>query len=301
MKVFSKAKYCEGRRRDAYIAPWVDECDGKPVVNGKIDYYFIEDDWCIEKEDEPMQKYTMKDFIEKKIVVHCTNDYEKRAFLKMCEDLDLRWVAGSEATKFIPCSTVINEEPVKITCGFDTNDKRGRSLTWGDADDHWYIKLGWTVVPFAAITNETTPTYEIHIKCVGDVTTAEMVVNGKVVKSSKAKRDPRDKFSFKTGAEYAFNRLFEKKEKEVKTPKNGIKSRDGFTIGNRVVSTCRVGNNRVSHQYGRVIGFSDSGTLILVEFDDDVRGHTYPIGYDESLLVKKGHNWWCFPNQIERV
>lgn len=250
-----------------------------------------------------MNKYTMKDFIEKKIAVQCVNDREKRTFLKMCEDLDLRWRAGNVATNFIPRSAVMTDEPVQIACGFNDNTKRGRSLSWGDDDNDWYTERGWTVVPFAAITNETIPTYEIHIKCVNDVTTAELVVNGKVVKSSKAKRDPRDKFSFKTGAEYAFNRLFEKKEKEVKTPKNEIKSRDGFTIGDRVKATCGVGNPRHYEQCGTVIGFLESGTLVLVEFDHDIGGHTktYGFGYDSSLLNKKGHNWWCYPYQIKRV
>lgn len=61
------------------------------------------------------------------------------------------------------------------------------------------------------------PRYRIVIECDGgDITNAEMIVNGKTVRKSNAKRNPEDRFDFKVGAEYAFNRLFEKEEKEKK-------------------------------------------------------------------------------------
>lgn len=40
-------------------------------------------------------------------------------------------------------------------------------------------------------------------------------VNGKIVKESVAKCHPDDRFNFKTGAEIAFSRLFEKKKKRI--------------------------------------------------------------------------------------
>jgi hypothetical protein len=58
------------------------------------------------------------------------------------------------------------------------------------------------------------PRYHIVIDCRDDKTTAFMFVDGKCVKVTQAKRSPKDKFSLRIGAETAFKRLFEKKEKE---------------------------------------------------------------------------------------
>lgn len=58
------------------------------------------------------------------------------------------------------------------------------------------------------------PRYHIVVDCRDDKTTAFMFVDGKCVKVTQAKRNPKDKFSLRIGAETAFKRLFEKKEKE---------------------------------------------------------------------------------------
>ena len=262
MKIFSKEKCVADIGRGWAEEPWVNHCDGKPVVNGKCGHYVINDEWCIEKEDEPVQKYTMKDFIEKKIAVHCTNEDDKKKFLAMCKAVNLRWASGQNADKWSPDYT-----DVKFAYGFSYNGKRGRSLTWGDSEDEWYSDKGWTVVPFASITDETTPTYEIHIKCVGDITTAEMVVNGKVVKSSKTKRHPDDKFSFKTGAEYAFNRLFAKKEKEKRE----------FKVGDKVKCVSpHDGNRKTVGKIG-----------VIVQQEDD----HYQVEFD-TLVGLSSYTWW---------
>lgn len=61
------------------------------------------------------------------------------------------------------------------------------------------------------------PRYRIVIECDGGkVTTANMIVNGKIVRRSKALKHDEDRFDFRVGAEYAFNRLFEKNEAEKK-------------------------------------------------------------------------------------
>lgn len=57
--------------------------------------------------------------------------------------------------------------------------------------------------------------YEITIRSDSKTTTAQMVVNGKTVKSARADCHPDDRFNFKVGAQLAFQRLFEKK-KELK-------------------------------------------------------------------------------------
>lgn len=56
---------------------------------------------------------------------------------------------------------------------------------------------------------------EIVIRKDGKEVRAVFKVNGKVVKESVAKCHPDDRFNFKTGAEIAFSRLFEKKKKRI--------------------------------------------------------------------------------------
>lgn len=56
---------------------------------------------------------------------------------------------------------------------------------------------------------------EIVISKHGKEVRAVFKANGKVVKKSVAKCHPDDRFNFKTGAEIAFERLFEKKKKRI--------------------------------------------------------------------------------------
>lgn len=60
------------------------------------------------------------------------------------------------------------------------------------------------------------PRYKIVIECNDDFTTAAMYVDGQQVKGECAKRNPADKFSWRIGAQTAFNRLWKKKKKPVK-------------------------------------------------------------------------------------
>lgn len=43
-KIFSKEKFIEKEGENHYL--WVDECDGKEVINGRIGCYLIVDEWC---------------------------------------------------------------------------------------------------------------------------------------------------------------------------------------------------------------------------------------------------------------
>lgn len=60
------------------------------------------------------------------------------------------------------------------------------------------------------------PRYKIVIECHDNTTTAQMFVDGCVVKEATAKRNPADKFNWRIGAQMAFNRLWEKKKKQAK-------------------------------------------------------------------------------------
>ena len=51
MKVFSKEKYLahtslECLKEAALRSGWVDECDGKPVIDGLCGRFMIRDNWC---------------------------------------------------------------------------------------------------------------------------------------------------------------------------------------------------------------------------------------------------------------
>lgn len=73
------------------------------------------------------------------------------------------------------------------------------------------------VVPLRLTDNPPKhPHYVIAIECTGDITFAKMFVDDKLVKVTSAKRNPEDKFSWRIGAQTAFNRLWEKKKKPVK-------------------------------------------------------------------------------------
>lgn len=203
MKIFSKKKFFEvdgGKASyellkkigipEQYI--WVNICDGKEVVDGMCEGYTIADEWCVEK-------VTIKDFIEKRIAVRTGTGENARKFLAMLEKANLTWKTGDKATEFIP--DWFGED----CCIVYLNDR----IEYCDLP--FYKKHGFKIVEvdeFGIVNN-----YEIKISLDGDVTTAEMIVNGKVVKSAKAKRNPVDKFDFAIGAKLAFERLFEREQK----------------------------------------------------------------------------------------
>ena len=133
------------------------------------------------------------------------------------------------------------------------------------------------------------PRYHIVIDCNGDSTKAFMFVDNQCVKISQAKRNPKDKFSLRIGAETAFNRLWEKKEKEEK-PKP-------FKVGDRVVCEKESTNIYIRNAHGTVRVVRDDG-LIGVEFDDQ-----FPMGHRLNPFnptAKHGHGWWCFPGTLKR-
>lgn len=132
------------------------------------------------------------------------------------------------------------------------------------------------------------PRYHIIIDCDGDTTRAFMFADGKHVKTTQAKRNPEDKFSLRVGMETAFNRLFEKKEKEEK-PKP-------FKVGDRVVCKRCESNPFILYQHGTVRSVDGNGR-VGVEFDCRVVGGHMINPY--TCLKNRGHGWWCAPNDLE--
>ena len=227
-------------------------------------------------------KYTMKDVIEKKIAVKTGMGADYNKFMVMCENAGLRWSGGQWPTKFeIP---YVYGDKLTICIGF----MGGRSL--GYSPYTFYEENGYTVIAVDDIVDDTStaPSYRIVIECSNDVTTATMEVNGKPVKTATAKRNPVDKFNFHTGAEIAFNRLFEKKE-----------SKDsGFKVGDRVECIEKeTWNYRIAGKKGTILQVTP--TDVLVEFDDDVNGHAG--GWGSDIKGKPGHCWYVRFDKLRHV
>lgn len=119
--------------------------------------------------------------------------------------------------------------------------------------DEWCIEKG----------EEKRTRYEIKISADGDLTTAEMIVEGKIVKTATAKRNPADKFNFKTGAELAFTRLFAKKTKEKDS-----ESKRPLRVGDRVVCQAPTDEKQeIVGMHGGVITNKKHTTCLGVEFE----------------------------------
>lgn len=132
--------------------------------------------------------------------------------------------------------------------------------------------------------------YEIKIVVDGDLTTAEMIVDGETVKTATAKRNPADKFNFKTGAELAFTRLFAKKTKEKDS-----ESKRPLRVGDRVVCKAPTdGNKKIVGMHGRIITSSAHTTRLGVEFDEFINGHGC------CKAGKMGYCWNCEKETLVR-
>lgn len=142
--------------------------------------------------------------------------------------------------------------------------------------------------------------YDIHISSDGKTTTAKFYVNGKVVREAEAKCHPEDRFNFHTGAEVAFDRLWEKKPKELKLNDEKPKL-DMFNL--HVGDKVRVRKDLVvgkQYNYGRSLES-------FVEMMDDLRGEVVTInqvfhredGSTEYKILE--HALWWTPQMFEEV
>lgn len=168
---------------------------------------------------------TIKDFVNKKIAIAFTSPEQIKEFAKMCEGHELEmWRQDVDACEWMLM------EPKLLFNGFTIHNnvvhfiyikekKMGRGLSWcGDStgEIEMLVRAGWKIVPFDEFKrDEKNGIYTIIISCDGnDVTTAKMIINGKIVKETRAKRNPEDKFDFKIASNVAFDRLFERVKEE---------------------------------------------------------------------------------------
>lgn len=145
--------------------------------------------------------------------------------------------------------------------------------------------------------NMTDP-YDIHISSDGKTTTARFYVNGKVVRRAEANCHPDDRFNFKTGAEVAFDRLFEKqhKEKKEKVDLNNLKPGDKVRV-RRDLEACReyggvMVNNKMQDFAGQVVRIYR--VTPTTQFAGVVSGITVE-------LVEDYESWSWTPEMFEEV
>lgn len=143
-------------------------------------------------------KYTIKDFIEKKIAVTFKNEKERDEFLQMCEDNNLFWNSEKKATDYKP--------HYKIMIVFGIYGCKRLFYSNGISCG----KVGYTIVPFSDFVKNN---QSIHIYHNGKTTTAILKEGKKEIKRAEAKCSPEDEFDFLTGAEIALERLKQKKLK----------------------------------------------------------------------------------------
>lgn len=221
--------------------------------------------------------YTMNDFINNKLAVRVNKD-NILDFLKMCEEKGLVWASGEKATYKVP------SEAKCIAFGFDSEN----TLTYSHNNESAiYAAHGYAFVDFSQIINSTN--YQIIIESDGDTTTAKMVVNGKEVKTATAKRNPADKPNWHIGAQTAFDRLWQKKEKPAE--------KDDFKVGDRVVINApKSGNAHRAHgKHGTIVSLKNKGrhkNLIAVELDEPVYRH------DCCGQTKFGHGCFAYVEQL---
>lgn len=238
-------------------------------------------------------KYTMKDFEAGKVVVLTDNIERFRKFMNMCEKHGYRWNSGNKPMDFVP--TGLNHDTVLFA-------REEKTLLYGNVD--YAFETDVQVISVNDIIDE--PKRRIVIEFDGDETTANLVVDGEIVKKTTAKRAPCDKFNLRTGAEVAFNRLWEKKEKEEKEEKEEKTDSAPFKIGDRVRYTSdNVFSGPKRGATGKVIacGFNFID-MCLVEFDEPVKG-----GHDGVAIIcakdgkhgRNGYCWWCPECFIERI
>lgn len=79
----------------------------------------------------------------------------------------------------------------------------------GLKNDRWTFNEDWISGPADGAPEEP---LSVHIRFCGDLTVAELVKDGKVVKVENARRNPKDTYSRAEGARIAVKRLFAKKE-----------------------------------------------------------------------------------------
>lgn len=233
-------------------------------------------------------KYTFDDFRMGMVAVKTGLGKDFYTFMKRLQQRGFYWMSGDKPLDYTPPLFPEDRDDTIIACDEHTAHIYFQHVEY--ARSH-----GLIVVSVNDIVDATCPKRRIVIEFDGDETTANLVVDGKIVKKTTAKRAPCDKFNLRTGAEVAFNRLWEKKEKEEKEEKTNSAP---FKIGDSVRYTSdNVFSGPKRGATGKVIAYGSNFIgVCLVEFDEPVKGGHDGVGIIRAKDGKHGRNgycWWC--------
>lgn len=274
MKVFSKWKYIQERGKENYIEhkSWVDFCDGEPVVDGWCRGCFhIPDEYCIdvtEQQKEGKRMWTMKDFITKPIAVRVGQKHVQE-FLRMCEDEGLRWSNGNKPTEFVPD---LFGDDLSITA----NSKNAKGKLLCSPAEYYRDDPHMELFDFDDFAGRPIK-YRIVIESDGKNTTAVMEVNGEKVREAEARLHPADKFNWNTGAELAFGRLWNEKDKQPKVREVKRKAKVGEYV-------------KITDAW-LAYGYKNGDVLKVTDFDSDgcaLAKGTNTI-YEREYVVLEGY------------
>lgn len=241
-------------------------------------------------------KYTFDDFRMGMVAVKTGLGKDFHTFMKRLQQRGFYWMSGDKPLDYTPPLFLEDGDDTIIACDEHTARIYFQHVEY--ARSH-----GLIVVSVKDIVNARYPAHQIVIDFNNNITTARMLVDGEVVKETTAKCAPCDKFNFHTGAEVAFNRLWEKKgkgEKEEKTDSAPFKIGDSvrYTSDNEFYGPKRGATGKVIAYSSNFIG------ACLVEFDEPVKG-----GHDGVAIIcakdgthgRNGYCWWCPNCFIERI
>lgn len=242
-------------------------------------------------------KYTFNDFRMGMVAAKTGLGKDFHTFMKRLQQRGFYWMSGDKPLDYTPPLFPEDGDDTIIACDEHTAHIYFQNVEY--ARSH-----GLIVVSIKDIVDAHCPAHQIVIDFNDNITTARMLVDGEVVKETTAKCAPCDKFNFHTGAEVAFNRLWEKKMKEEKKEKTDCTQ---FKVGNRVRFTDKsllISIGPKSGATGTVIARDSSLSLWLVQFDEAVKGgHAGRtiIHDDIEPTGRDGYCWWCPDCFIERI
>ena len=232
-------------------------------------------------------KYTFDDFSMGMVAVKTGLGKDFHTFMKRLQQRGFYWMSDDKPLDYTPPFFFYGDDTI-IACDEPTSRIYFQDVEY--ARSH-----GLIVVSIKDIVDAHCPKHQIVIDFNDNITTARMLVDGEVVKETTAKCAPCDKFNFHTGAEVAFNRLWEKKEKGEKEEKTDDAP---FKIGDSVRYTSdNVFAGPKRGATGKVIACSYNFIgVCLVEFDEPVKG-----GHDGASIIcakdgkhgRNGYCWWC--------
>lgn len=153
-----------------------------------------------------------------KIGVEVTNDTERDKLLSLFDNYkNIKWVSEDKPKEWLPK----DEYPYYIYLN------RNKEISFGDKIDDEFIEVDYKDL--------FSPRQEIHITRKDNKVHAILKENDKVIKHTIAKCHPEDEFDFKVGSKLAYDRLFEKDNKDEKTKNaKATKPKHEFKVGDKV-------------------------------------------------------------------